>query len=226
LATFSWDSGKGGFPQCHGIERFYNPVSQECRQCQFQNSCRDRIATVKAMPLAQPARLPILQVQNQQPPWVSQPAQAQVPAQPVFQNNFARNPYMQPQQVQPQYPSPPGYNYPGYVNQNQVPNPYQFQQQQPPQQYYVYQPVPPPPAPNQPHWHGEVYGRFNDPLYAAMAANPVPMRTQMSGETFTNRFAKNAFLAVCETFLGEAMVAVRQAVLPPKDPSNGSGKGS
>lgn len=62
----------------------------------------------------------------------------------------------------------------------------------------------------------DVYGSFPDPLYLYMAANPVPLRYQMPGETFLERFAKNTALGLMEEVCSQAVLAVRQLRLPPR----------
>jgi hypothetical protein len=60
------------------------------------------------------------------------------------------------------------------------------------------------------------YGWLHDPLYYTMAATPPPVRPQMQGESFVERVAKNAALAMVESLFGQCFLAVRQLILPPK----------
>lgn len=84
-------------------------------------------------------------------------------------------------------------------------------------------PQPPQPQPQQPFvfavQNGEIYGRYNDPIHYAMASTPLPPRFQMQGETFFQRFMKNAFLGMLEAAAGETLKGVRQMVLPPSPPN-------
>ncbi len=69
------------------------------------------------------------------------------------------------------------------------------------------------PAPTQ-----ERYGWYYDPLYHQVAASPPPIRPQLEGESFVGRVAKNMFLASLESSVFQALLGIRQLVLPPKDP--------
>ena len=87
-----------------------------------------------------------------------------------------------------------------------------LQQWQPP---VVPQPQPPPQVVYVVQQGGEFYGRYNDPIHYAIASAPLPPRHQMQGETFFQRFMKNAFLGALESVTEEALKGVRQMVLPP-----------
>jgi hypothetical protein len=67
----------------------------------------------------------------------------------------------------------------------------------------------------QPPMQQPPYGWLHDPLYYTMAATPPPVRPQMQGESFVERVAKNAGLAMVEAFFGQCFLAVRQLILPP-----------
>ena len=68
----------------------------------------------------------------------------------------------------------------------------------------------------QPPMQQPPYGWLHDPLYYTMAATPPPVRPQMQGESFVERVAKNAALAMIESLFGQCFLAVRQLLLPPK----------
>lgn len=59
------------------------------------------------------------------------------------------------------------------------------------------------------------YGWIQDPLSNTLHSAPPPVRPQMGNESFFNRVAKNAGLAMMEAFFGQCLLAVRQMVLPP-----------
>lgn len=93
-------------PPCHGSQHKYDPTHQECRQCVFQNSCRDKVEAARrgAVPVAvvhnpfQPAIpqhqfQPVHQPQQQFHP---QPAYFQPPPQ------VPQNPYLQQYRAVPQ----------------------------------------------------------------------------------------------------------------------------
>lgn len=98
------------------------------------------------------------------------------------------------------------------VHQQQVPQfrglpPAPGQPQQP--QQLAARPIHPPPV----QQYG--YGWIQDPMYNYLTSAPPPMRPQMGDESFFGRVAKNAGLAMLESFFGQCLLAVRQMVLPP-----------
>jgi hypothetical protein len=163
MADFNWKPIPTVGPQpppCHGSLKMFEPASQECRQCSFQNGCRDKVEAARrgALPVIgqnfyQPA-LPPLQPHQQAMRW--QPPMQHVPAQ-------------------------------------------QAQVTMVPQ-------------------HQEYYGRLQDPIHFAIAANPVPMRPQLPGESFMERAFKNAILGFGELLFFEMAKMFRQMMLPPAKP--------
>ena len=122
-------------------------------------------------------------------------------------------------------PAPPMAMQPMYGPAPAVP--YAAPQQVPPMM--AFQPQPPP-RPQQPQQYAQEavqrtvpmamtqqppYGWLHDPLYYTMAATPPPVRPQMQGESFVERVAKNAGLAMVEALFGQCFLAVRQLILPP-----------
>lgn len=191
-------------PVCHGAIAVFDVNSQTCRQCPFQNSCREKVETARKAGGA---------VFNPAPPSVQTWTNAQ---QQTFQQ---RSPW-QTYQPQPQFQQPV-YQQQYQIPQQQVNNQYQQTQFSPHLQQNAQ-------LQQQAQTYGqfllsngaEYYGRVNDPLYVAMKANPSPMRYQMPGESFVVRVGKNLLLSGLENVFAEAIGAVRQMVMPPKPDIN------
>lgn len=62
------------------------------------------------------------------------------------------------------------------------------------------------------------YGWVNDQLFYSIHTSPPVYRTQLPGETFVERAAKNVALSVFESLLGSLLLAARQIIWAPKRP--------
>lgn len=179
----------GNRPSCWGKPDIYDSQDRECRGCGFQSSCRDQV--IKLTPAQQNPPVtttPAPYYHSYAPYAAPQPTVAPAPVPAPVQISQYR-----PAPVAPAPIAPPTYTAPA----TRAPVP-----QQPPQA-----------AQFQQDW----YGRMQDPLFFTVLSPP-PLRQQMYGETFGERFFKNLLLDVGAMAAGHLMLALRQMLLPPLPP--------
>lgn len=169
----------GPRPPCWGTSKYDNE-DRECRNCGFQNTCREQTIKTKTAvvpTVAVPTAVPTPSNYFSQ----FQPATAYAAPRPL--------PAVQARPIVPPSPVPV---------QPAVP----IHQTVPIQAVAQHQQMPP--------MIQDRYGQFQDPMFVTIKATPGIMRPQLPGESFPERVMKNMALASLESAIGEVLLGVRQ----------------